>query len=91
MRALLILVLLAMIPTFAAQAEPACQRSPPPILDTGATAAGQYYATLDFSAIDGWPLGSVYQESNGIRGLQRWDKFYDDTCGGEIEGDFDII
>jgi hypothetical protein len=29
----------------------------------------------------------IYQESNGIDGLQRGDEMKDDTCGGEIEMD----
>lgn len=29
----------------------------------------------------------VYQESNGIPGLQRHDDMWDDTCGGLIPGD----
>lgn len=29
----------------------------------------------------------VYEESNGIPGLQRQDEVVDDTCGGQIPGD----
>lgn len=29
----------------------------------------------------------IYQESNGIAGLQRDDEMRDDTCGGMIQGD----
>jgi hypothetical protein len=29
----------------------------------------------------------VYEESNGIGGLQREDEYVDDTCGGIIRGD----
>lgn len=29
----------------------------------------------------------IYQESNGIAGLQRSDEVHDDTCGGMIEAD----
>ncbi len=29
----------------------------------------------------------IYQESNGIEGLQRGDEVVDDTCGGMIESD----
>ena len=29
----------------------------------------------------------IYEESNGIEGLQRSDEVKDDTCGGQIEGD----
>ncbi|HUR70234.1 MAG TPA: hypothetical protein VM370_13400 [Candidatus Thermoplasmatota archaeon] len=29
----------------------------------------------------------VYEESNGIEGLQRQDEVHDDTCGGAIPGD----
>lgn len=29
----------------------------------------------------------VYQESNGIEGLQRGDEVVDDTCGGQIPAD----
>lgn len=29
----------------------------------------------------------IYQESNGIDGLQRNDEFHDDTCGGAIQSD----
>lgn len=30
----------------------------------------------------------VYQEQNGLSGLQRADWWVDDTCGGAIQGDF---
>lgn len=33
--------------------------------------------------IDIW----IYEESNGIAGLQRQDELHDDTCGGQISGD----
>ncbi len=29
----------------------------------------------------------VYEETNGIAGLQRQDEVKDDTCGGQIAGD----
>jgi len=29
----------------------------------------------------------VYEESNGIAGLQRYDGLVDDTCRGQIQGD----
>lgn len=29
----------------------------------------------------------IYQESNGVDGLQRIDEVKDDSCGGEYEGD----
>ena len=29
----------------------------------------------------------IYQESNGIPGLQRGDEVVDDTCGGAIQSD----
>ena len=33
----------------------------------------------------------IYQESNGISGLQRGDSVVDDTCHGMIESDVDIF
>ncbi len=34
-----------------------------------------------------WGTTWIYQESNGIPGLQRNDDFHDDTCGGQITAD----
>lgn len=33
----------------------------------------------------------IYEESNGIDGLQRQDEVVDDTCGGVFPGDTQII
>jgi len=33
----------------------------------------------------------VYQETNGIEGLQRGDEVEDNTCGGQIESDTIIL
>ncbi|HUR69148.1 MAG TPA: hypothetical protein VM370_07860 [Candidatus Thermoplasmatota archaeon] len=33
----------------------------------------------------------VYEESNGMPGLQRDDSGRDDTCGGQIEADTNIL
>ncbi len=43
-----------------------------------ATGVGGLYVTND---------GYVYQEANGIEGLQRDDVAADDTCGGDIQPD----
>jgi hypothetical protein len=35
-----------------------------------------------------WPwMIWIYEESNGMPGLQRGDETWDDTCGGLVEGD----
>ncbi|HUR70059.1 MAG TPA: hypothetical protein VM370_12510 [Candidatus Thermoplasmatota archaeon] len=59
--------------------------------------AGALYVADDCEGVDPsppndhciTPLGGkwVYQESNGIPGLQRQDDVVDDTCGGAIAGD----
>lgn len=55
-----------------------------PEIDTGSTPAGQLYVDNDFHP-DMWSIW-VYEESNGINGLQRKDEMKDDTCG-MIPGD----
>lgn len=64
---------------------------------TDAVAAGAYYVYEP--CLDETPEGReecaywgpwsiwVYEESNGIAGLQRQDELRDDTCGGAIPGD----
>jgi hypothetical protein len=64
---------------------------------TPAVAVGPYYiydCLLDDSPQGGqecWFPGPwavwVYEESNGIAGLQRDDEIRDDTCAGQIPGD----
>ncbi|HUR69150.1 MAG TPA: hypothetical protein VM370_07870 [Candidatus Thermoplasmatota archaeon] len=62
-----------------------------PEVDTGATPAGQFY--VDNDACQPTCIYSIwiYQESNGVAGLQRSDEVHDDTCGGVFEGDLNIF
>lgn len=64
---------------------------------TDAISAGAYYVYEP--CLDDTPQGReecaywgpwsiwIYEESNGISGLQRQDELRDDTCGGMIAGD----
>lgn len=45
------------------------------------------YVDIDPCQPECGPLIWVYQESNGVPGLQRGDEIVDDTCHGEIEAD----
>lgn len=59
-----------------------------PEIDTGETGFGRYYVDNDVCQFDGCAFSVwVYQESNGIDGLQRNDEMKDDTCGGMIDSD----
>ena len=101
MRAILIplLATLSLVAPAAAEAcelttSPAliCPAGPAPGLPCVETAAAGYYIDED-----GCPLLAVvqnchysfwvYEESNGIAGLQRDDEIRDDTCRGLIPGD----
>ena len=83
------LVALATLATLAIAAPVSAQECTPttssPEVDTGETGAGRYYADNDV-VIGGFSFW-IYQESNGIDGLQRGDEVFDDTCGGAIESD----
>lgn len=64
-----------------------------PLLDTGETAAGQHYVVADdcsWWCVTGYMFW-VYEESNGIPGLQRGDENVDDTCGGAIRADTVVL
>lgn len=52
------------------------------------TGAAVYYVDPDgfYSSTHMWSIW-VYEESNGIPGLQREDEVVDDTCHGQIRGD----
>ncbi len=59
-------------------------------LDTNPTGVGpRYYVDNDPVNLPCCPFGSwwVYEESNGIPGLQRSDEERDDTCHGMIRAD----
>lgn len=51
------------------------------------TMGGPYYVDLDGIAEGIW----IYEESNGLPGLQRGDEMKDDTCHGSIESDTIIL
>lgn len=67
-----------------------------PEVDTkiASEAAGldRYYVADDCFPLIACPMEPIfslwiYEESNGIEGLQRGDEVYDDTCHGMIDGD----
>lgn len=55
-------------------------------------AAGGFYVDNDLCQVDGTCIFSIwiYQETNGIDGLQRNDDVHDDTCDGAA-GESDLI
>lgn len=54
-----------------------------PEVDTTATPVGRFYIDNDPCQPCGIILSPwIYEESNGIEGLQRADEVMDDTCGG---------
>lgn len=55
--------------------------------------AGTFYVDKDCPSIGGSECISVwiYQESNGILGLQRNDDVHDNTCGGQIDHDTVVL
>lgn len=55
--------------------------------DVPSPEAGGYYVDEDCCVIGCIFSIWIYQESNGIPGLQRDDEHVDDTCHGLIEGD----
>lgn len=54
---------------------------------TAETPAGTFYVATDHCQPECIFSVWVFQESNGIDGLQRNDEVRDDTCGGQIEAD----
>lgn len=46
-----------------------------------------YYVSIDFCQPDCHILVWVYEESNGVPGLQRGDEVVDNTCHGMIPAD----
>lgn len=80
---LLILALSATLLLATVPASPGCT----PSSTTPEVAAGGFYVVVDECFVGCMPLVWVYEESNGIAGLQRADEVHDDTCGGEIPGD----
>lgn len=61
-----------------------------PELDTTATPVGRYYfdhTSCQMENCPPWGAFWVYEESNGLPGLQRGDEFHDDGCHGDIEYD----
>lgn len=55
--------------------------------------AGPYYAFTDCWTYDPQcnPSFWVYEETNGIRGLQRGDETVDDACHGQIRSDTIVV
>ncbi|HUR70058.1 MAG TPA: hypothetical protein VM370_12505 [Candidatus Thermoplasmatota archaeon] len=95
MRALLLLAIIAAF-LVAAPAEATCEMTTStPEVDTGDHGPDlpRYYVDNDVIQTAG-PIFSiwVYEESNGLDGLQRGDEVVDDTCGGAAgPGDTVII
>lgn len=62
-----------------------------PTTSETALTVGDYYVA-ELQCEDGCLLSLyVYEESNGIDGLQRGDDQVDDTCGGQIEADTPVL
>ena len=60
----------------------------PAIVDSGvAPGAPRYYVDEDYLGCIDFCTFWVYQESNGIDGLQRRDEVVDDTCHDLVPGD----
>lgn len=55
------------------------------------SSSGIYYFVNDACQPDCVFSDWLYQETNGIDGLQRGDEVVDDTCGGLISPDTDIF
>ena len=89
MRALLLVALTLAIPATIATHHAECvMTSSEHELDSGETPAGRFY--VDNDPDPDWSILStlwIYQEANGIDGLQRRDEFVDDTCGHLELGD----
>lgn len=62
-------------------------------LGSGEANTWTFYVVNDACQLDGTCLFStwIYQEMNGIDGLQRQDMFRDDTCGGMYSGDLIVF
>ncbi|HUR70053.1 MAG TPA: hypothetical protein VM370_12480 [Candidatus Thermoplasmatota archaeon] len=58
-----------------------------PEVDTGETGVGRFYVDNDVCQPECLFSIWLYQETNGVDGLQREDEVHDDTCGGVYEGD----
>lgn len=61
-----------------------------PEVDSTATPAGRHYVDHTFCQMENCGPGGafwVYEESNGLPGLQRGDEFHDDTCHATIQQD----
>lgn len=100
MRAVVLVALVAAVVLFAPAVAQTCQvtTSPADVRIDDLRVAG---ATLGSGEANSWTFYVVnelcqpscvfstwiYQESNGIDGLQRQDEDHDDTCGGEYVGD----
>lgn len=89
------IILLALVALAASTGATGCEpTTSPTTLDTGIGIGPRYYVAEDPHWLTcgefGFPeCGSIwiYEETNGIDGLQRDDDIIDDTCGGMIAGD----
>ena len=60
-------------------------------LGSGVSRSATYYLFMDDCDGDCLPLPFIYQETNGVKGLQRQDYARDDTCGGFVPADWNIF
>lgn len=80
-----LLIILLVAPAHAQECTPTTSAAPE--VDV---AGERYYLIVDPSLCPGCPVGVhviVYEETNGIAGLQRQDERHDDTCKGLIRPD----
>lgn len=64
---------------------------PHPEIVTGETPLGSFYADNDLCQPECMFSLWVYQETNGIDGLQRGDSVVNDTCHGTIPADSIVV
>lgn len=84
-----IAILLALLVAVSTGGAAGCEPSTSPAFFHGGDPIGPSYIAADPCPRE-CPLGAVYwvyDETNGIDGLQRADENRDDTCGGLIEAD----
>lgn len=62
-----------------------------PEVDSGGSALGRFYVDNDLCQPGCMFSIWVYQESNGIEGLQRGDPVRNDTCHGTIRADSIVL
>lgn len=93
MRVLITLTLIAAVSSAASADHCSTYSTTAPELTIHAPGGVGYYFDFDCgNTPECWPFGVwLYEESNGIAGLQRDDEQRDDTCHGLIDGDLIIF